>query len=107
LFVQINTDNQIKSDSDANERLEQRVRERLSRFEDRLTRVEVHISDVDGPRGGADDKRASLEARPNGLAPIGVVADADSIDAAVSNAADKAARALERAFGKLTSRKGH
>jgi hypothetical protein len=107
LFVQINTDNQIKSDAEANERLEQRVRERLARFEERLTRFEVHISDVDGPRGGADDKRASLEARPNGLAPVGVVADADSIDAAVSTAADKAARALERTFGKLTNRKGH
>jgi ribosome-associated translation inhibitor RaiA len=106
LFVQINTDNQIKSDAEANERLEDRVRERLQRYEQRLTHVEVHISDVDGPKGGGDDKRASLEARPTGLAPVGVVADAKTIEAAVMGAADKAVRALERTFGKLNDRKG-
>ena len=107
MFVQIRTDNQIKSDAEANERLEERVRERLGRFEERLTRVEVHVSDVDGPRHGPGEKRASLEARPNGLAPLGVVADAETIDQAVSQAATKAAKALDKQFGKLTDRKGH
>lgn len=107
MFIQIHTDNQIKSDAEANERLEQRVRDRLARFEDRLTRVEVHVSDVDAHKHHGDDKRASLEARPSGLAPIGVVNDAKTIDAAVSGAADKAARALEKTFGRLSDRKGH
>lgn len=107
MFVQINTDNQIKSDAEANQRLEQRVRDRLRRFEQRLTHVEVHVSDVDGPKGGGNDKRVSLEARVNGRDPVAVHADANSIDSAVSGAADKAARALERIFGKLTDRKGH
>ena len=107
MFVQINTDNQIKSDAEANERLEQKVRERLRRYEDRLTHVEVHISDVDAHKHHGDDKRASLEARPNGLAPVGVVADARTIEAAVSDAAAKCAKALEKTFGRLTDRKGH
>lgn len=107
MFIQVQTDNQIKSDSEANERLEERVRGRLQRYAERLTRVELYVSDIDGPRSGANDKRVRLEARPNGLDPIIVTDDADTIDAAVTGAADKAARVLERVFGKLTSRKGH
>jgi len=65
VFVQIRTDNHIKSDDGANARLEQKVRRKLKRFEERLSRVEVHISDVNGPKGGGD-KRVSIEARPAG-----------------------------------------
>ena len=52
LFVQIKTDNQIKSDAEANARLEERVRDKLKRYEQRLSHVEVHVSDVNGGKGG-------------------------------------------------------
>jgi ribosome-associated translation inhibitor RaiA len=107
MFVQISTDNQIKSDAEANERLEERVRSKLSRFEQRLTHVEVHVSDVNGAKGGDADKRVSLEVRPNGHEPVAVHADAERVDTAVTQAADKAVRALDRTFGKLSDRKGH
>lgn len=107
MFVQINTDNQIESSAEANERLSERVRDKLSRFDQRLTHVEVHISDTTGPKGGANDKRASLEARPNGHQPVAVHHDANRIEDAVTGAADKAARALDRVFGKISDRKGH
>ena len=106
MFVQINTDNQILSDAEANERLEQRVRDKLGRFEQRLTHVEVHVADVIAHKGGTD-KRVSLEARPNGHQPVAVHAEAARIDDAVSNAAGKAARALDHLFGKLADKKGH
>lgn len=107
MFIQINTDNQIHSGAEVNERLEGKVRDKLKRFEERLTHVEVHISDVDGPKGGGDDKRATVEARPNGLDPVAAVADANSVDGAVTSAATKVARVLDHTFGKLTGRKGH
>ena len=69
MFVQIKTDNQIKTDADANERLEQRIREKLKRYEQRLSHVELHVSDANGVKGGTD-KRVSLEVRPAGHAPI-------------------------------------
>ena len=106
MFVQINTDNQIKSDVEANERLEQKIRSRLRRFEQRLSHVELHVSDVNGSKGGAD-KRVSLEARPNGHPPVAVHADAQRVEDAVTVAADKAARALEHALGKQADNKGH
>ena len=104
MFVQINTDNQILSDAEANDRLEQRVREKLGRFEQRLTHVEVHVADTNGPRHSNHDKRVSLEARPNGHQPIAVHAEGARIGDAVSVAAGKAARALDHLFGKLADR---
>ena len=106
MFVQINTDNQILSDAEANERLEQRVREKLARFEQRLTHVEIHVADVNAHKGGLD-KRVSREARPTGHQPVAVHAEGARIDDAVSSAAGKAARALDHLFGKLADKKGH
>ncbi len=106
MFVQINTDNQINSDADANERLEQKIRSRLRRFEKRLTHVELHVSDVNGSKGG-NDKRVSLEVRANGQDPLAVHADAHRVEDAVAVAADKAARALEHALGRRGDRKRH
>ncbi len=103
MFVQISTDNQIKSDAEANERLEERVRSKLKRFEQRLTHVEVHVTDVNGAKGGDGDKRVSLEVRANGHAPVAVHAEAHRVDNAVMLAADKAARALDHALGKRKS----
>lgn len=100
MFVQINTDNQIKSDAGANERLEERVRAKLKRFGERLTHVELHVEDVNGAKGGPSDKRVSLEARPAGQSPIAVHAEAPRVENAVSLAADKAVKALEHALGK-------
>jgi ribosome-associated translation inhibitor RaiA len=100
MFVQISTDNQIKSDAESNARLEERVRAKLKRFEQRLTHVEVHVEDVNGHKGGDADKRVSLEARPTGHEPIAVHAEATRVESAVSLAADKAVRALAHALDK-------
>lgn len=104
MFVQISTDNQIKSDAAANARLENKVRAKLRRFERRLTHVELHVADMNGAKGGGGDKRVSLEARATGADPVAVHAEADRIDNAVALAVDKAARALDHALGR---RAGH
>lgn len=106
LFVQITTDNQIHSDADANARLEQKIRQRLRRFEGRLTHVEVHVSDTNGSKGG-NDKRVSLEVRPSGHQPLAVHADGERIEDLVTVAADKAARALDHTLGRLAEARGH
>ena len=107
MFIQIHTDNQIDSDNDRDSQLEDQIRQRLARFEDRITHVEVHVSDINGPRGGNADLRASLEARVNGLQPIAVIDNGPDVQRAVIGAAKKAATALDRQLGKITDRKGH
>ena len=107
MFIQIHTDNQIEGDHDRDDRLETQIRQRLARFEERVTHVEVHVSDVNGPRGGGSDMRASLEARINGLQPVAVTDNGPDVQRAVLGAAKKVAVALDRQLGKLTDRKGH
>jgi predicted component of type VI protein secretion system len=107
LFIQIHTDNQIDSDAERDARIEEQIRQRLARFEGRITDVEVHVSDINGPRGGAADLRCTLEARVNGVAPVAVADHGSTVDRAILGAAKKAARALDHQLGKLTDRKGH
>jgi hypothetical protein len=107
LFIQINTDNQIPSDAGRDAQIEEQVRQRLARFEERITDVEIHVSDVNGPRGGAADLRCTLEARVNGVPPVAVSDNGATVDRAILGAAKKAARALDHQLGKLSDRKGH
>ena len=107
MYVQINTDNQVESDADRDIRLEDQIRQRLARFENRITDVEVHVSDVNDRRAGAADLRCTLEARVNGVPPVAVADHGPTVDRAILGAAKKAARALDHQLGKLSDRKGH
>ena len=107
MFIQIYADNQVESDAERNLRLEEQVRQRLARFEDRITDVEVHVSDVNNNKGGNADLRCTLEARMSGLDPVAVAEHGTSVDRAVMAAAKTAVRALDHKIGKLTDRKGH
>lgn len=101
-----NSDNQTHLGEDAATRVEELVGTRLSRIADRLTRVEVHVSDVNGPRDGDDDKRCAIEIRPKGMNPISATAQAPTIERAVASGADKILQAFDRQVGKRTDRKG-
>ena len=105
--IQINTANNVEGREALVGDLELTVRDGLSRFEERLTRVEVHVGDKDGPAHGGADKTCVIEARPSGLAPVTVTDEAGSISQAASRALGKLVTALDRTFGKLSDRKGH
>jgi len=107
MLLQINTDNRVDGNESVIADLEAGLRAQLCRFENRLTRIEIHVSDVNADKSGAKDKRCMLEARPNGLAPLSVTNEAATVEQAVAGAADKLLVVLERTFGKLTNRKGH
>lgn len=104
MLFQVNTDSSIEGHEALTDQVETTVRERFSRYSDRITRVEIHLGDVSG---GANDKRCMIEVRPTGLAPVVASDEAATVEQAVGGAAAKAISALERTFGKLTSRKGH
>ncbi len=80
------------------------VRRKLSgatrRYGARMTAVEVHFEDVNGPRRGAHDARCVMEARVNGRDPLAVRARARDLYGAI----DAAARKLEAALGRAVSR---
>jgi hypothetical protein len=104
---QFNSDNRVSGDAAVAEQLEALVRGRLSRIADHLSRVEIHVGDVNGPRGDGDDKRCAVEVRPNGMKPISATDQASSVEAAVTSATNKVLAAYDRQIGKQTTRKGH
>lgn len=106
MLFQFNTDNQIEGNSEMERRVRDIVTERLSDVSERLTRVEVHVAEINGPKGGVD-KRCSVELRATGLQPVVATHKAETIEAAATAASDKALTALERRIGKMTTRKGH
>ncbi len=103
---QFNSDNAISLDGSAADEVETLVRQKLDHVSDQLTRVEIHVSDVNGPRRG-DDIRCVVELRPTGMEPISAADQAADIEAAVTSATGKALTALRRQIGKQTTRKGH
>jgi ribosome-associated translation inhibitor RaiA len=99
--ILVNSDNHIKGTESLTERVDSIVTAAVDRFADRITRVEVHLNDVNGPEKSGDrDKRCMMEARLGGLAPIAVTDEAASLLQAIEGAADKLQRALERALGR-------
>ncbi|MEZ5739541.1 MAG: ribosome-associated translation inhibitor RaiA [Burkholderiaceae bacterium] len=75
--------------------VEKRLRFALSRFSDRVQRVAVRLSDVNGPRGG-QDKNCHLHVRLRGLPDIVVRNTESDLYVAVDRASGRAGRALRR-----------
>lgn len=98
---QFNTDNNIEGTEEMASRAEARVRERLARFETRLTRIEVHVRDIDGTTSGARGIEAVIEARPAGREPVSSSDRGTEPAAAVNAALAKLVTRLDSEFGKL------
>ena len=83
------------------------VRRSLDRFSNDVRRVEVHFSDNNGTKGGADDKRCTVEALVAQSAPVAVTHDAASLAEALSGANAKMVRALDKQIGKRRDVRDH
>lgn len=91
---------------DLTDRVQGVVEGRLERFEKRITRVEVHLNDLNGQRLGERDKRCLMEARIGGLKPIAASHEAATLTEAIHVAADKLERAVAHALGRLEDVEG-
>ena len=99
--IQVNSDKTIAVDASMTSFVEGEVNRVLGRFAGRLTRVEVHLSDVDSKNSqGQADKRCLIEARPAGARPLSATALAPQLASAVGMAAGKMQRSLTTFFGR-------
>ena len=85
------------------EAAERSVRDALATHAERLTRVEVHVRDLNAQKGGVD-KRCLIEARPRGLDPVTAEHESEKAHDALRGALDKLGRVLEHRFGRLDAR---
>lgn len=104
--VLVNSDHNIHGTESVTERIESIVTDAVDRFADRITRVEVHLSDENAEKRSDNDKRCVMEARIGGMAPVVVQHQAATVREAIDGAADKLERALEHAFGRRADSDG-
>ncbi len=100
--VQLNTDSNIQGDEALASHVTSVVDGALGRFGSQLTRIEVHLSDVNAGKAGAGDKRCVMEARLEGRPPVVASDEADTVGASISGAAAKLQRLLDTSLGKLS-----
>jgi hypothetical protein len=98
--VLVNSDNTIAVDASLTRFVAGEVRRVLSRFDGQLTRIEVHLSDINNLRTGKPDKRCLIEARPNAGAPRTASATTTKVASSVSQALGKMRRSLTTFFGR-------
>lgn len=101
MIIQFNTGKTINAHAPLTEEVEASVHASLSHFEEHLSRVEVHLTDENGAKGGGDDIRCVMEARPEGHPPIAVTHQAGDVGDAIHGAAEKLKAALEHTFGRI------
>lgn len=99
--VQVNTDNHIHGSEALSNHVASVVEGTLDRFSSRITRVEVHLKDVNGAKSGTDDNHCTMEARLTGLQPVAVTHEAANMDQAIDGAAEKLERLIDSTLGKL------
>lgn len=105
--IQINTDSHIHGSKEMTERVEGTIQSALGRFGERITRVEVHLSDENSSaKSHDDDIRCVIEARLAGIQPITVTHQSASLEQAVSGATDKLEKTIKRNLERLDDPKG-
>jgi len=105
--IQVNTDNNIEGREQLASHVRSVVESTLNRFSDRITRVEVHLSDENGGKSGQADKRCMMEARIEGRQPTAVSHHAATVDQAIDGAADKLVSLIDSTLGRLRDQIDH
>jgi ribosome-associated translation inhibitor RaiA len=102
--IQVHADSSVKAGHHVAGAAEAAVEGAVRRWTRRITRVEVHLSDVNRHKGGGDDKRCVMEARLGGLEPVAVTHTAATLTDAIDGAAAKLQKSLESTLGRLSDR---
>lgn len=98
--IMVNSDHHIHASAALKDKVRGRVSEKLKRFDDHLTRIEVHFNDENSHKAGNQDKRCQLEARLKGRDPLSVSHHAEQLEQALDGAIDKIGTVLERTLSK-------
>ncbi len=102
--IQVNTDHNTEGSQELTHFIESSLREHFERYKNAITRIEVHLSDVNAGKTSANDKRCLLEARVANRQPVVVSHNSDTIHQAFEAASQKLLRSLDTMVGKLTDR---
>lgn len=101
MHIEINSDNHIQTDESVVRHVQQALEPVVTRFGSQVSRIEVHLHDVNADRKGDNDKHCQLEAKLEGRPPLAASDGAATLAAAITGAARKLQRVLDSDIGKL------
>ena len=104
MTIQLNADKNLSIHQEFRMKLTDMLSGELRRFIGQITRLEVHLSDENGPKKGLNDKRCLLEARLEGMRPVAVSEFSDTHENAVIGAIEKLKVFLDKKLGRLSNR---
>jgi ribosome-associated translation inhibitor RaiA len=100
MIIQINTDKNIEGNGKFQDYFTSVLESKLGRY-DKISRIELHLSDENAGKEAHADKRCLLEARLEGKQPIAVTNFAGTHEQAVDGAIDKLKASLDTILGKM------
>ncbi len=106
MHIEVRTDRHVAADAQLLQQVTEEVAALLARFADQLTRVEVHLGDVNADKGGTTDRRCVAEARLAGQPPLAVTHHAATLTEAYRGAARQLQRLLDTRLARAESRRG-
>ncbi len=102
--IQINTDNHIEHTERMETYFTELLETGLKRFEEKITRIEVHFGDENSDKFGNKDKRCLIEARMEHLQPVAVTHHDATIERAFGGALEKVKKVLKTTYEKMHDR---
>ncbi len=105
--IQLNTGHNIDGHAVLQRYVEDAITGTLGRFAERITRVEVHLSDENSKaKGGDADHRCLLEARLANLSPVSVSHLGATLEEALDGALVKMERVIDSTVSRIFDPKG-
>lgn len=105
--IQVNTSNGIENKETLERWADTEIRQHFARFSADVTRVEIHLSDENHGKAGADDQCCVMEARLAHHQPLAVTHHGNTMDEAFRGATGKLKRVLDSTLGRLNSHRDH
>ena len=102
--IQFNTDKNIQGTEILETIVFEKINHELKHFVEKITRIEVHLSDLNGHKAGPDDIQCKIEARVKGVQPVMVVSKSSSKDEALDSALNKMKAVLDSIIGKMKNK---
>jgi len=101
--VQIRTDNHIEGTDARAQWASTTVKDALARFSGRITRVEVHLSDLNGGKKNTSESiQCTMEARLEGHQPLALKHHGANVNQAIEGALEKMTRLIDSTIERVS-----
>ncbi|ADY52307.1 ribosome-associated protein [Pseudopedobacter saltans DSM 12145] len=103
--IQVNTDKNINGKESLANYVKTTIEENLNRFDELITRVDVHLSDDNANKEGAADKRCLIEVKAENIPSVAVSTVEETLHKAINVAIEKMKKTLSSKLEKLHDNK--